>query len=59
MWKVIRANNKQQMYCFVECGHYLRLRSQLAFDTPTGSVHVLESGGGPVSAGQLTGGGVL
>ncbi len=35
----------------------LRLGSQLAFDTLTGSVHVLGSGGGPVSAGQLTGGG--
>ncbi len=34
----------------------LRLCNQLAFDTPTGSVHVLESGGGLVSVGQLTGG---
>ncbi len=34
----------------------LRLCDQLAFDTPTGSVHVWESGGGPVSVGQLTGG---
>ncbi len=41
------------------CGAWaLRLHSQLAFDTPTGSVHVLGSGGGPVSVGQLTGGGV-